>query len=119
MLLFCCGWQCFVDNNHSGFGAKPSTQAELRDTVMALRLRETSLVSDINALKCRLIELETQVCKSPCAVFSRSGSSMGVPQYVPVPVQGYQSKYFIYIVFFYFVKVRVNQMKMIIEWKYC
>ena len=29
---------------------------------MALRLREASLVSDMNTLKRRLIELETQVC---------------------------------------------------------
>jgi len=48
----------------SGSGGKTSSTqtAELRDTVMALRLRETSLVSDMNALKRRLIELETQVC---------------------------------------------------------
>jgi len=39
-------------------------QTELRDTVMALRLREASLLSDTNALKCRLIEIETQVCVS-------------------------------------------------------
>jgi len=43
--------------------AKPSasSQAELRDTVMALRLREASLISDMNTLKRRLVELETQV----------------------------------------------------------
>jgi len=58
-----CVWQCFVDDNQSGFGAKTSSQAELRDTVMALRLREASLVSDMSALKRRLIELETQVCR--------------------------------------------------------
>jgi len=32
---------------------------------MALRLREASVVSDMNAVKRRLIELETQVCSTP------------------------------------------------------
>ena len=69
--LFCCVWQCFVDDNQSGFGAKTSSTSELRDTVMALRLREASLVSDMSALKRRLIELETQVCtlRPPLYIF--------------------------------------------------
>lgn len=54
-------WQCFVDDSQSASGSKTSSaHAQLRDTVMALRLREASLVSDMNALKRRLIELETQ-----------------------------------------------------------
>jgi len=52
-----------MDDKQSGLRSKASTHtSELRDTVMALRLRDASLVSDMNALKRRLIELETQVC---------------------------------------------------------
>ena len=65
-----CTEQCFVDDSQSASGAKTSSQAELRDTVMALRLREASLVSDVNAVKRRLIELETQVCSPPSVYFS-------------------------------------------------
>jgi len=68
MINVCVGaWQCFVDASHqSASGTKTATSehAQLRDTVMALRLREASLVNDMNALKRRLIELETQVCSS-------------------------------------------------------
>ena len=62
-MVCCVCLQCFVDDNHSASGTKSSSSnAQLRDTVMALRLREASLVSDMNTLKRRLIELETQVC---------------------------------------------------------
>jgi hypothetical protein len=48
-------------SSSSGSGNKSTSQTDLKETVMALRLRETYLVCDLNLLKQKLMELETQV----------------------------------------------------------
>lgn len=52
--------------------SKSKVEVELKEQVMALRIREASLVSDLNEIRQKLMERETQVRYLNCLDFIRN-----------------------------------------------